>query len=52
MKDITVIIPLVEYRDELASLYKRSIDSVFSQDLDETLSMIFIGPSSSSILDT
>lgn len=47
MKDITVIIPLVEYRDELASLYKRSIDSVFSQDLDETLSMIFIGPSSS-----
>jgi hypothetical protein len=47
MKDLTVIIPLVEYRDELSELYKRSIESVNDNDLSEELSLIFVGPTSS-----
>lgn len=47
MTDLTIIVPLVEYKDELAALYKRSIDSVFAQDSAENISMIFVGPTSS-----
>lgn len=47
MKDLTIIIPLVEYRDELSVLYKRSIDSVLNNDKNEELFLIFVGPTSS-----
>lgn len=47
MKDLTIIIPLVEYRDEISTFYKRSIDSVLHQDLEEVIPMIFIGPTTS-----
>ena len=47
MTDLTIIVPLVEYKDELVTLYKRSINSVFAQDSAESISMIFVGPTSS-----
>ena len=47
MKDITVIIPLVEYREELSTYYERSISSVLRNDISEEISIIFVGPSSS-----
>ena len=47
MKELTIIIPLVEYRDDLVTYYERSINSVLHQDLEEVVSMIFVGPTSS-----
>lgn len=47
MKDITVIIPLVEYREELSTYYERSISSILKNDISEEISIIFVGPSSS-----
>lgn len=47
MKELTIIVPLVEYRDELNKLFTRSINSVTYQDKEEVVPMIFIGPTSS-----
>lgn len=46
MKNLTVIVPLVEYKDEHASLYNRSVNSIISADASSEVSIIFIGPSS------
>lgn len=47
MKDLTVIIPLVEYNEELSTYYNRSIASIVRNDEAEETSIIFVGPSSS-----
>lgn len=47
MKDLTIIIPLVEYKEELSTYYERSISSILRNDVDEEIAIIFVGPSSS-----
>lgn len=47
MKELTVIMPLVEYRDELANYFNTSVSSVLRQDEVCEVSMIFVGPTSS-----
>lgn len=46
MENLTVIVPLVEYKDEQLSLYNRSINSIITADDSSEISVIFIGPSS------
>ena len=46
MKDLTVIIPLVEYKDEHLNFFNRSVNSIISADTSAEVSVIFIGPSS------
>jgi hypothetical protein len=46
MKDLTVIIPLVEYKDEHLNFFNRSVNSIISADASAEVSVIFIGPSS------
>lgn len=47
MKELTVIIPLVEYRNDLENYYNRSINSVLNNDVNEEISLIFVGPTTS-----
>lgn len=46
MKDLTVIIPLVEYTTEMKDMYDISFNSLFSTDEKEELNVIIIGPTS------
>lgn len=46
MKNLTVIVPLVEYKDEHLSLHTRSVNSIINADAPSEVSVIFIGPSS------
>lgn len=46
MKDLTIIIPLAEYKDEHASLYQRSFKSITYADTSSEVSVIVIGPTS------
>lgn len=46
MKDLTVIVPLIEYKDEHLRFFNRSINSIINADASSEVSVIFIGPSS------
>lgn len=47
MKDLTIIVPLVEYKEEYKELYENALNSVVEGDVKEEASIIFVGPSSS-----
>lgn len=47
MKNLTIIIPLVEYKPEMKSLFDTSFNSVFVADKDMSSNIVLIGPSSS-----
>lgn len=47
MKNLTIIVPLVQYVEEKhSSLYDKSINSIVKADPNEDVNVIFIGPSS------
>lgn len=47
MKELTIIVPLVEYKEEYKSMYENALNSVVESDVKEETSIIFVGPSSS-----
>lgn len=47
MKELTIIVPLVEYKEEYKELYENALNSVAEGDVREEVSIIFVGPSSS-----
>lgn len=46
MKNLTVIVPLIEYKEEHLQLYNRSVNSLLAADSKSEVSVIFIGSSS------
>ena len=46
MKELTIIVPLTEYKEEYKEMYDRSLNSVLEADVREETSLIFIGPKS------
>lgn len=47
MKDLTIIVPLIEYKEEYKSFYTNAITSILRGDVNEEVSIIFVGPNSS-----
>ena len=47
MKDLTIIVPLVEYVDEMKEMFDISLNSILTTDMKDESSIIFIGPKSS-----
>ena len=47
MKDLTIIVPLVEYTDDMKNMFNASFGSILTADYNEDAKVIFIGPSSS-----
>ena len=47
MKDLTIIVPLIEYKEEYKSFYATAITSILSGEVNEEVSIIFVGPNSS-----
>ena len=47
MKELTIIVPLIEYKEEYKELYENALNSVVEGDVKEEASIIFVGPSSS-----
>jgi hypothetical protein len=46
MRELTIIMPLIDYNVQHNTYYQRSIGSIFNNDTEKTISLIFIGPSS------
>lgn len=46
MKELTIIVPLTEYKDEYKEMYDKSLNSVLEADVREESSLIFVGPKS------
>lgn len=47
MKELTIIVPLVEYTEDMKGMFETSLGSVLAADVNEEVSLIFVGPSSS-----
>lgn len=46
MKDLTVIVPVHEYNEEIGKLLDRAVDSFVATDTDKDTELLFIGPKS------